>query len=68
MEAVGVAREDVPRGEVASTGTSRGFWTMALKDGSILTCTEPRPADVPTPVRLGRIGVFLDCEKEEVSI
>lgn len=64
---LGVAREDVPRGELASTGTSSGFWTLALKGGSILACTDPQPMKVTVSARLVRIGVFLDCEKEEVS-
>ncbi|XP_029694600.1 zinc-binding protein A33 [Takifugu rubripes] len=64
---LGVAREDVPRGEMASTGTSSGFWTLALKGGSILACTDPQPMKVTVSARLVRIGVFLDCEKEEVS-
>lgn len=64
---LGVAREDVPRGEMASTGTSSGFWTLALKGGSILACTDPQPTKVTVSARLVRIGVFLDYEKEEVS-
>lgn len=64
---LGVAREDVPRGEMASTGTSGGLWTLALKGGSILACTDPQPTKVTVSARLVRIGVFLDCEKEEVS-
>lgn len=64
---LGVAREDVPRGEMASTGTSSGFWTLALKGGSILACTDPQPMKVTVSARLVRVGVFLDCEKEEVS-
>lgn len=64
---LGVAREDVPRGEMAATGTSNGLWTLALKGGSLLACTDPKPTKVKVSVRLVRIGVFLDCEKEEVS-
>ncbi|XP_059195091.1 zinc-binding protein A33 [Centropristis striata] len=64
---LGVAREDVPRGEMAATGTSNGFWTLALKDGSIFACTDPKPTKVNVSVRLVRLGVFLDCEKEEVA-
>ncbi|XP_061573123.1 zinc-binding protein A33 [Cololabis saira] len=64
---LGVAREDVPRGEMTSSGTSDGLWTMALKGGSILACTEPKPTKVNVSLHLARIGVFLDCEKEEVA-
>ncbi|KAE8288995.1 Zinc-binding protein A33 [Larimichthys crocea] len=64
---LGVAQEDVPRGEMAATGTSCGLWTLALKSGSIMACTDPMPTKVKVSVSLVRIGVFLDCEKEEVS-
>lgn len=64
---LGVAREDVPRGEMDASGTSNGLWTLALKGGAILACTDPKPTKVNVSVRLVRIGVFLDCEKEEVS-
>lgn len=64
---LGVAREDVLRGEMASTGTSSGLWTLTLKGGSVLACTDPKPTKVNVSVQLVRIGVFLDCEKEEVS-
>ncbi|KAG7474069.1 zinc-binding protein A33-like [Solea senegalensis] len=64
---LGVARDDVPRGEMAATGTSSGLWTLALKEGSVLACTDPKPTKVVVSVHLERIGVFLDCEKEEVS-
>ncbi|XP_035498302.1 zinc-binding protein A33 isoform X2 [Scophthalmus maximus] len=64
---LGVAQEDVPRGEMAATGTSSGLWTLALKGGSVLACTDPKPTKVNVSTNLVRIGVFLDCEKEEVS-
>ncbi|CAJ1062568.1 zinc-binding protein A33 isoform X1 [Xyrichtys novacula] len=64
---LGVAREDVERGEMDATGTTSGLWTLALKGGSVFACTDPKPTKVPVSVRLVRIGVFLDCEKEEVS-
>ncbi|XP_042345314.1 zinc-binding protein A33 isoform X2 [Plectropomus leopardus] len=64
---LGVARADVPRGEMDATGTSNGLWTLALKDGSVYACTDPKPTKVIVSVQLVRIGVFLDCEKEEVS-
>ncbi|XP_029359946.1 zinc-binding protein A33 [Echeneis naucrates] len=64
---LGVTREDVPRGEMAATGSSNGFWTLALKGGAILASTDPKPSKVKVSVHLVRIGVFLDCEKEEVS-
>ncbi|XP_077382003.1 zinc-binding protein A33 isoform X2 [Festucalex cinctus] len=64
---LGVARADVPRGEMAATGTSSGLWTLALKNGDILACTDPTPVRVNVPLHLARVGVFLDCEKEEVS-
>ncbi|XP_030249685.1 zinc-binding protein A33 isoform X2 [Sparus aurata] len=64
---LGVAQDDVPRGETTATGTSGGLWTLALKGGSIFACTDPKPTKVNVSVRLARIGVFLDCEKEEVS-
>ncbi|XP_039886092.1 zinc-binding protein A33 [Simochromis diagramma] len=64
---LGVAREDVPRGEMSATGTSNGLWTLALKSGSILACTDPDPIKIKVSLCLVRIGVFLDCEKEEVT-
>ncbi|KAF1388125.1 hypothetical protein PFLUV_G00086980 [Perca fluviatilis] len=64
---LGVAREDVPRGEMDASGPSSGLWTLSLKDGSVQACTDPKPTKVNVSVRLVRIGVFLDCEKEEVS-
>ncbi|XP_008293820.1 zinc-binding protein A33 isoform X2 [Stegastes partitus] len=64
---LGVAQEDVPRGEMAATGTSSGLWTLALKGGSIQACTDPQPTKIKVSLRLVRIGVFLDCEKEEVT-
>ncbi|XP_026226001.1 zinc-binding protein A33 [Anabas testudineus] len=64
---LGVAREDVSRGEMAVTDTSSGLWTLALKGRSVLACTTPKPTKVNLSVHLVRIGVFLDCEKEEVS-
>ncbi|KAJ8392933.1 hypothetical protein AAFF_G00071370 [Aldrovandia affinis] len=64
---VGVAREDVCRGEMNSSTEANGFWTLALKNGTIQACTDPRPTPVPVSVWPTRIGVFLDCEKEEVS-
>ncbi|XP_034553200.1 zinc-binding protein A33 isoform X1 [Notolabrus celidotus] len=64
---LGVASEDVERGEMDATGTSSGLWTLALKGGSVMACTDPEPTKVTVSVRLVRIGVFLDCEKEEVS-
>ncbi|XP_053288277.1 zinc-binding protein A33 [Pleuronectes platessa] len=64
---LGVAREDVPRGEMAATGTSSGIWTLALKSGSVLACTDPEPTKITVSLRLVRIGVFLNCEKMEVS-
>uniref|UniRef100_A0A8C5HDY7 Si:ch73-54f23.4 n=1 Tax=Gouania willdenowi TaxID=441366 RepID=A0A8C5HDY7_GOUWI len=64
---LGVAREDVPRGEMDATGTSNGLWTLALKGGSVVACTDPNPTKVTVSLRLVRIGIFLDCEKEEVT-
>ncbi|CDQ81056.1 unnamed protein product [Oncorhynchus mykiss] len=64
---LGVAREDVHRGEMDSSGTSNGLWTLSLKGGAILACTDPKPTKVPVSIRPVRIGVFLDCEKEEVA-
>ncbi|KAM6936338.1 zinc-binding protein A33 isoform 3-T3 [Lycodopsis pacificus] len=64
---LGVARQDVPRGEMDATGTSSGLWTLALKGGCVQAHTDPKPTKVNVSVRLVRVGVFLDCEKEEVS-
>ncbi|KAM4600464.1 zinc-binding protein A33 [Polymixia lowei] len=64
---LGVAQEDVHRGEMASSGTSSGLWTLSLKGGAIFACTDPKPTRVKASTRLVRIGVFLDCDKEEVS-
>ncbi|XP_046898818.1 zinc-binding protein A33 [Hypomesus transpacificus] len=64
---LGVAREDVHRGEMTSSGTTSGLWTLSLKGGAIMACTDPKPTRVRVSVRPRRIGVFLDCEKKEVS-
>ncbi|XP_028984885.1 zinc-binding protein A33 [Betta splendens] len=64
---LGVAREDVSRGKMAVSGTSSGLWTLALKDRTVLACTDPKPTKVNVSVHLVRIGVYLDCDKEEVS-
>lgn len=64
---LGVARGDVPRGEMAASGPSSGLWTLALKDCSILACVDPKPAKINVSVQLVRVGVFLDCNKEEVT-
>ncbi|MEQ2185774.1 hypothetical protein GOODEAATRI_021679, partial [Goodea atripinnis] len=64
---LGVAQEDVPRGEMTATGTSVGLWTLAFKGGSILACTDPKPTKINVSTHLVRIGVFLDCEGEEVT-
>ncbi|XP_078143419.1 zinc-binding protein A33 isoform X2 [Centroberyx gerrardi] len=64
---VGVAREDVQRGEMAASGTSSGLWTLSMKGGVVLACTDPKPTRINASTRLVRIGVFLDCDKEEVS-
>ncbi|KAM3873258.1 zinc-binding protein A33 [Diretmus argenteus] len=63
---VGVAQEDVHRGQMVKSGTSSGIWTLCLKGGVILACTDPKPTRVNMS-QLLRIGVFLDCDKEEVS-
>lgn len=63
---VGVAREDVPRGEMDLSTEANGFWTLTLKNGSILACTHPKPTLVRTATMPTRLGLFLDCEKEEV--
>ncbi|KAL7875174.1 hypothetical protein SRHO_G00061440 [Serrasalmus rhombeus] len=64
---LGVAREDIPRGEMDSSSEANGFWTLALKNGSILACTHPKPTLVRSATMPTRIGVFLDCDREEVS-
>lgn len=64
---VGVAREDVPRGEMKSSTCADGIWTLSLKSGSLLACTHPTPTPVRTSILPMRIGVFLDCEREEVT-
>ncbi|KAM8846149.1 zinc-binding protein A33 [Synchiropus picturatus] len=64
---LGVAREDIPRGEMASTGTWSGLWTLSLKEGNITACTDPTPSKIHISAHVCRVGVFLDCEKEEVS-
>nr|XP_040021751.1 zinc-binding protein A33 isoform X2 [Gasterosteus aculeatus aculeatus] len=64
---LGVARGDVPRGEMDATGASSGLWTLALMGGSVQAYTDPKPTKVNVSLRLVRIGVLLDCEKEEVS-
>ncbi|XP_052003239.1 zinc-binding protein A33-like isoform X1 [Xyrauchen texanus] len=64
---VGVARADVHRGEMTSSSTLNGLWTLSLKNGLITACTHPKPTQVRSSTHLIRIGIFLDCEKEEVS-
>lgn len=64
---VGVARDDVCRGEMDPTSVANGLWTLALRNGAVQACTDPRPTVVPVSAQPARIGVFLDCEKEEVS-
>ncbi|KPP77656.1 zinc-binding protein A33-like, partial [Scleropages formosus] len=64
---VGVAREDVHRGEMDFCTTANGLWTLAFRKGNIQACTHPCPTTVRVSLRPTRIGVFLDCEKEEVS-
>ncbi|CAL8289775.1 unnamed protein product [Merluccius merluccius] len=64
---LGITRDDVHRGELAHSGTMSGIWTLALKGGAVVACTDPEPTRLCVSSRLERIGVFLDCEKEEVS-
>ncbi|XP_062848833.1 zinc-binding protein A33 [Trichomycterus rosablanca] len=64
---LGVAREDVCRGEMNSSTTANGLWTLALKNGTIVACTDPKPTVVRTAILPVRIGIFLDCDREEVS-
>ncbi|XP_063054107.1 zinc-binding protein A33 isoform X2 [Engraulis encrasicolus] len=64
---VGVAREDIPRGEMKSSTCAEGFWTLALKNGSVVASTYPKPTALRISFPPVRIGVFLDCEREEVT-
>ncbi|KAK7157586.1 hypothetical protein R3I93_008930 [Phoxinus phoxinus] len=64
---VGVARADVHRGEMDSSSTLNGLWTLCLKNGSITACTHPKPTQVLLYALPIRIGIFLDCDNEEVS-
>ncbi|XP_026084534.1 zinc-binding protein A33-like [Carassius auratus] len=64
---VGVARADIPRGEMDSSSTLNGLWTLSLRNGLITACTHPKPTKVLSYTLPIRIGIFLDCEKEEVS-
>ncbi|KTG37819.1 hypothetical protein cypCar_00032119 [Cyprinus carpio] len=64
---VGVARVDIPRGEMDSSSTLNGLWTLSLRNGSIMACTHPKPTKVLSYTLPIRIGIFLDCDKEEVS-
>ncbi|XP_050987552.1 zinc-binding protein A33 [Labeo rohita] len=64
---VGVARADIPRGEMDSSSTLNGLWTLSLRHGSITACTHPKPTKVVSHTPPIRIGIFLDCDKEEVS-
>ncbi|KAG7277925.1 hypothetical protein CRUP_004704 [Coryphaenoides rupestris] len=64
---LGVARDDVHRGEMAHNGTLSGIWTLALKGGAVVACTDPEPTPLCVSSGLARVGIFLDCEKEEVS-
>ncbi|TRY60743.1 hypothetical protein DNTS_007814 [Danionella cerebrum] len=64
---VGVAREDVHRGEMDSSSTLNGLWTLSLRNGSITACTHPKPTPVVSHTPPARIGIFLDCDNEEVA-
>ncbi|XP_056331320.1 zinc-binding protein A33 [Danio aesculapii] len=64
---VGVARADVHRGEMDSSSTLNGLWTLSLRNGSMTACTHPKPTPVFSYTPPIRIGVFLDCDNEEVS-
>ncbi|XP_048007968.1 zinc-binding protein A33 [Megalobrama amblycephala] len=64
---VGVARADVHRGEMDSSSTLNGLWTLSLRNGSIMACTHPKPTQVLLYALPIRIGIFLDCDNEEVS-
>lgn len=64
---LGVARADVQRGEMDSTSTLNGLWTLSLRNGSVTACTHPKATQVRSSALLTRIGIFLDCDKEEVS-
>ncbi|CAL8258293.1 unnamed protein product [Boreogadus saida] len=64
---LGVARADVPRGEMAHSGTLSGIWTLALKSGTLVACTDPEPTGIVLSSHLLRVSVFLDCEQREVS-
>lgn len=64
---VGVARADIPRGEMDSSSTINGLWTLSLRNGSITACTHPKPTKVLSYTLPVRIGIFLDCDNEEVS-
>ncbi|KAL1259293.1 hypothetical protein QQF64_009870 [Cirrhinus molitorella] len=64
---VGVARADIPRGEMDSSSTLNGLWTLSLRHGSITACTHPKPTKLVSYTPPTRIGIFLDCDREEVS-
>uniref|UniRef100_A0A3P8X1B5 B30.2/SPRY domain-containing protein n=1 Tax=Cynoglossus semilaevis TaxID=244447 RepID=A0A3P8X1B5_CYNSE len=44
--------------------TGRHYWEVQ----DVLACTDPEPTRVNVSLHLERIGVFLDCEKEEVPV
>ncbi|XP_030641462.1 zinc-binding protein A33 [Chanos chanos] len=64
---VGVARADVHRGEMKFCSTEDGLWTLSLKDGALQASTHPKATPVRCSLLPARLGVFLDCDKEEVS-
>ncbi|KAA0703178.1 Zinc-binding protein A33 [Triplophysa tibetana] len=64
---VGVARADLQRGEMDSSSTLNGLWTLSLRNGSVTACTHPKATQVRSSALLARIGIFLDCDREEVS-
>lgn len=64
---VGLARADIPRGEMDSSSTINGLWTLSLRNGSITACTHPKPTKVLSYTLPVRIGIFLNCDNEEVS-
>uniref|UniRef100_A0AAY5EDX0 B30.2/SPRY domain-containing protein n=2 Tax=Electrophorus electricus TaxID=8005 RepID=A0AAY5EDX0_ELEEL len=63
---VGVARDDIPRGAMDTSTEVDGLWTLTLRDGRVRACTYPEATAVRCAAPPTRLGVFLDCDREEV--
>ncbi|XP_076847334.1 zinc-binding protein A33 [Brachyhypopomus gauderio] len=63
---VGVVREDVPRGAMDTSTEADGLWTLTLRNRRVMACTFPEATTLRCATPPARLGVFLDCDREEV--